>query len=226
MKIGNRTFTWSYSSYALFETCPKQYYHVRIAKDVSDKTARNQEGEDEHKVIEKFFLYGNPLTSKLAHIQPVLSKLEAAPGLRGIEQQLCLNEQYQPTEYRDWANGWLRGKLDFTLTANGVMTYIDWKTGKYRESDDQLLLASLMIFQTYPDVHTVNGALFFLYHDRTYRLTVKRDRALAGWNHFLPTVRAMIKAEQEMNFPPRQGPLCAYCPVASCPFNTNKALKS
>jgi len=39
--------TWSYSSATTFEKCPKQYYHLYVAKDIK------QDPNTEH------FLYGN-----------------------------------------------------------------------------------------------------------------------------------------------------------------------
>ncbi len=225
MKLNGKTWSWSYSRYTSFENCPKQYFHVNVAKDVSDRNAFNEKGEDEHKIIERYLRYGNPLPPTLVPMQPVFDKIMNTPGLRGIEEAVCITDQYQPTHFKDWENGWLRGKLDFTLTANGVTTYIDWKTGKFRPSDEQILLMALMLFAADPSVHTVNGALVFIYHGKSHRLTVTRDRVVEGWNHFLPTVRAMMQAEQQMNFPARQGPLCAYCPVASCPFNSNPKFK-
>jgi len=216
-----KKFSWSYSSLSMFDNCPKKYYHVRIAKSHSDANKFNTMGDDEHKQIEAYLKSGTPLPAKLDRIKPVLDKLMAQKGLRLIEKPMCIDANFKPCDFRDWDNGWLRGKSDFILVIGTIAIYIDWKTGKFRPADDQLELAALMIFHEMPFITEVRGSLFYIYHDKPHRRVIKVEEAQALWNKFLPTVTKMVMAEANNEFPMTPNGLCGYCPVGSCPHNTN-----
>ena len=32
-----KALTWSYSSLALYQQCPKKYYHLKVAKDIKEE---------------------------------------------------------------------------------------------------------------------------------------------------------------------------------------------
>jgi len=32
-----KPITWSYSSLALYQQCPKKYYHLKVAKDIKEE---------------------------------------------------------------------------------------------------------------------------------------------------------------------------------------------
>lgn len=216
------TFSWSFSSMEMYENCARKYWAVRVAKKVKDDNYANRKGVDEHKVIEDYLRRGAPLVPQLQHLQPVLDKLLAAPGMRMIEKELCLNAKFEPCEYRDWNNGWLRMKLDFVLVNGDTAVYIDWKGGKVRPSDRQLKLAALAMFQDMPFVNTVRGSLLFVYYDKSHNFTLERKDSTAAWNEFLPTIGKMMESHANDSWPATPNPLCGWCPYKDCPHNTNR----
>lgn len=60
--------TWSYSAATTFEKCPKQYFHLYVAKDV--KTDNNSPvllyGNEVHKAAELYVRDNVPLPEKFA----------------------------------------------------------------------------------------------------------------------------------------------------------------
>ena len=74
--------TWSYSAATTFEKCPKQYYHLYVAKDV--KTDPNQKhflyGNEVHKAAELYVRDGVSLPEKFNMFQSILDKVKQIPG--------------------------------------------------------------------------------------------------------------------------------------------------
>ena len=76
-----RSFAWSYSALTSFETCPKQYWHYRIKRDVKEsKSQATDYGTEVHKCFENRLIKGKKLPLDLRHHEPVMAKLEVAPG--------------------------------------------------------------------------------------------------------------------------------------------------
>ena len=57
--------TWSYSSATTFEKCPKQYYHLYVAKDIKQdpNTEHFLYGNEVHKACELYVKSATPLPS-------------------------------------------------------------------------------------------------------------------------------------------------------------------
>ena len=71
-------YTWSYSSATTFEKCPKQYYHLYVAKDI--KQDPNQKhflyGNEVHKAAEEYVRDGVPLPEKFKEFQSIIDKTQ------------------------------------------------------------------------------------------------------------------------------------------------------
>ena len=69
--------TWSYSAATTFHKCPKQYFHLYVAKDV--KTDPNQQhflyGNEVHKAAELYVRDNVPLPVKFNMFQSILDKV-------------------------------------------------------------------------------------------------------------------------------------------------------
>ena len=140
---------WSYSSLTAFETCPKRYFHTRVAKDIVEPEGDALLwGSAVHKALENRVKDGTPLPTGMTQWEPICAKLRASPGEIFTERQLCLNYRFQPTAwYGD--DAWVRGVVDVGVLRDDEIVALDYKTGKPKPDTDQLqLFAALSASQS------------------------------------------------------------------------------
>ena len=217
---------WSYSALSDFKNCPFKYWAVKIGKIVSDDNAFNKRGDDYHKEFESYVAKGTRLGPALEKFEPVLEKLRRAPGTVYTEYKMALTQEYQPCDFKDWNNAWVRSIADYMNIngANGVG--IDYKFGKYRNDPEQNSLVAAVAFQIFPTLQRVRTAYYYAMHDKfTPFVDYTRDDIPRIWNYFLPDVQKLAQAKVEDTWPKTPNPLCAYCPVAACQHNTNPDAK-
>jgi hypothetical protein len=159
--------TWSYSSATTFEKCPKQYYHLYVAKDIKQdpNTEHFLYGNEVHKACELYVKSATPLPEKFNMFQPTLDKLIAIPGDKYCEYKLGLTKDLEPCDFFA-SNVWWRGVVDLLVInpETKLATLIDYKTGKSSQYADtrQLSLFSVAIFKHFPDMLKVKSGLVFL----------------------------------------------------------------
>lgn len=209
----------------MFENCAYKYWWVKIAKKGSDINKWNAKGDREHDHFQQYLKIGLALPQPLRGYQPMLDRMKSAPGRLLVEHSMAIDAHFQPCRGNDWNRVWLRVNSD-VITINGAKAnYFDWKSGKYYPKDDQLDLTSVMIFQQFPEVQQVNGGLVFYKAGKVHPGIVKRDQAPLIWNGFIARVKELEAAIKADHFPKNQNPLCAYCPVHDCQYNTNPDFK-
>lgn len=211
---------WSFSALTTFENCPRKYWAVKVKKVVSDINSDNLEGDADHLAFQHHFSKGLALPPKLAGLQSLADKLRAAPGEKYIEYPMTLKKDFVPTHFKDWDHAWVRGAADFVIINGERAQYMDWKKGKFRESDDQIELTSLLLFAHFPAVQQVAGGLVFYNAGRVHPHIVRRADAPRLWNSFITRVREMEQAKLEDAWPATPNPLCGWCPYKACPHNT------
>ena len=94
----------------------------------------------------------------------------------------------------------------------------DWKTGKVREDNRELMAQSYLLQANYPSIKTVKGAYVWLVENRLGEMhdLTNTDRWLAG------TKATLAKAQEALDsgvWPKSPNPLCGYCPVKDCEHN-------
>jgi hypothetical protein len=73
----SKPITWSYSSLALYQQCPKKYYHLKVVKDIKEPLSEAITfGNEIHKVAEEYVSKGRPIPEKYNHIEPALKVAE------------------------------------------------------------------------------------------------------------------------------------------------------
>jgi len=216
---------WSFSSLDLFETCPKKYYHLRIAKDVKEPPwEHRQEGEDAHRALKNRLHRGAPLPAGLQKLESLCARLEAAPGQFYLEYKLALNENLQPV---DWfaKDVWVRAILDMGKINGDKALILDWKMGKKKEECDQLELFAGVVMAWKPEVQTVNTGFVWAKDDVITDASITsevytRERDFARiWGEYNRRVARIDKASKEGVWQPRQSGLCRrHCPVSTCAY--------
>lgn len=213
------SFSWSFSALEGYETCPSQYYHYYISKDVQRSYESRGAGIDAHACLEARIKDDTPLPLELARHEPLLKTIIDAPGQVYAEQKLALTSSFTPTGWFS-KDTWLRVIIDATKVNGEVAAAIDWKTGKPKHDVTQLELIAAALFYHLPNLARVKSALVFLSHDIAVSRTFERSDLTGIWARLLPRVKKLEHARRTKEFPPTPNGLCRkWCAVTSCPFH-------
>jgi hypothetical protein len=213
---------WSYSSLTAFETCPRQYKHVKILKDVTEiKHEATTWGSTVHKHLEDRARDGVPLPASIAHYEPIVAPIIDSKGQKIIEQQFALAADMKTTTWMA-DNAWCRGIVDIGVLTRKSALLLDFKTGKRKTDSTQLKLFAGLAFAHYPDIRTVYTGFLWLKAGKVDKQRFERDDIPMIWAEFLPRVKRMERAFAEDKFPPKPSGLCGkWCPVPryKCEFS-------
>lgn len=216
---------WSYSSLTAFETCPRQYKHVKITKDVVEiKHEATTWGSTVHKHLEDRARDGTPLPQAIAQYEPIIAPIANSRGDKLIEQQFALSSDLKPTTWTA-ENAWCRGIVDIGVLTSKQAVLLDWKTGKRKTDSSQLKLFAGMAFAHYESVTTVVTGFIWLKANKVDKQRFEREDVPLIWGEFLPRVKRMERAFAEDKFPPKPSGLCGkWCPVPryKCEFSGRK----
>lgn len=204
----------TYSQLEKFANCPKQFYHVKVARDfVERENEASIWGDRVHKAIEARMDTGVEMPDGMKQWTAIVDKVARLPGQRHAEFKLSIDKNFQPT---DWSGSWCRGIADVLVVDKEKALILDWKTGK-RKPSDQLKLYAAMTFSNYPQVKTVFTRFVWL-RDRTQtRDQMDRSEVPVFWQQFLPAVRKIEHAYETDKWPARPSWLCnGWCPVTTC----------
>lgn len=216
---------WSFSSLKAFKTCPKQYYHLRVAKDYKqdDNTEALMYGKDFHKSAEDYVRDGTPLPEKYNYAKPYLDTLRTIPGDIYCEHEMGLTKDLRPCTFHD-PEAWHRGIADLIIInkATGMARVIDYKTGKSAKYADtgQLELVALCIFKHFPEVKRVKAGLLFTVANSFKKADYSSDKEHTYWRNWMGDVERLERAFQSGVWNPVKGPFCkAHCVVDVCIHN-------
>ena len=213
-----RAFSWSFSKLSAIETCPKQY-NERKNYPEGDRTALDW-GDEIHKAFATSLLNdGTPLPAAMAPWEHWITDFKALPGQIIVEAKLALDRQFNKCPWSAPV-AWFRGKADATRIDGPVADGVDWKSGKIKEDETQLLLMAQLVFAHFPEVKRCRQRFVWLQHDcATERVYNRRDMA-DQWLGILGRVQAIEEMEATKNFPPKPGKLCReWCPVTECEYH-------
>jgi hypothetical protein len=228
-----------------YETCPKQFYHLRIAKDVKQEASSEMDwGNAVHKSAENAVKYNRELPANMQTYQWALDLVRGMQKTMVVHAELdvAITKAHTSTGFWD-ANAWLRGKID-VLAHDEALTRAfngDYKTGKTKPNSKQLLLSTLMCFDNYATLERVKTGFLWLAEPVaakriTQQLFIKLDsdtlqtiddkgRQITmtfeeAWEPFVDTIEQMEWSLQHDTWPAKPSGLCkAWCPVLSCPHN-------
>jgi hypothetical protein len=215
---------WSYSSLTSFETCPKRYYHIKVAKDVVDAPGEAAMwGSTVHKYLEDRVLTNTPLPVSVAHYEGLVAPIANSKGTKLVEQQMAVTQDLKPTGWMD-SDTWCRGIVDVGIlsTSQDRALLLDWKTGKRKPDNDQLMLFAGLAFSHYPELRIVQTGFVWLKEGKIDKKGFTREDIPVIWQNFVPRVNRMERAFAEEKFHPKPSGLCArYCPVPKyqCEFS-------
>lgn len=219
---GKKHFAWSYSKLKNFEVCPKRHFHYDVAKDIKEPESDElKDGNFVHKVLADRIAKGTPLPEQVKGLEPwALKILSDPPGVQSqilVEQQLAIQRDFSPCAWFGGKLVWFRGIGDVIKIIGRTALIIDWKTGKIKEDQTQLMSMAQCVFSHHPNVMAVRSEFVWLKEDATTRMDFKRADMAKHWAGVLPRVALLENAMDTMTFPAKPGFLCKkWCSVTSC----------
>lgn len=216
-----RLYPISFSSISDYRTCPRQFYHKRVLKDIPwVDTKEIIWGNDVHKALELNLVQGQPLEGRFEFLVPLANKLNALPGDHYGEQKLAVNHDLEPVDYWD-SGAWARCIVDRLIIngANGLN--LDYKTGKRKaEFSPQLSMSSAIAFSWFPDVQTMGNAYIWTQGGKPTQKIHKRIDIELIWDPVRATCRDIEWSLKNNAWPPNPSGLCKqHCEVLSCAHN-------
>jgi hypothetical protein len=216
----SQVVAWSYSRLNNFETCPKQFYHLNVAKDVKQvQSDAMRYGSEVHKAIELRIAKGKDLPLHLKHLEPIVAKFANVKADVLVEQQLALNVNMAPTGWFD-TDVWCRAIIDYAAVNGDHALVVDWKTGKMSDDFTQQKVAAAIFLMFFPNVNTVDMMYYWLKDKKHTVETLHREDIKHVWTRLQKRIQKYTRAHTENEFPARPSGLCKkFCPVTACPHH-------
>lgn len=219
----------SFSSIEAYQTCPRQFYELKIAKNfVEQPSEAVLWGKAVHKALEERGKYNKPLPPHMAKYEAIAAKIERAPGEKFYEHELAVTIDLQPTGFYD-DDCYVRGVEDVLIINNTKALSSDHKTGRKKPKSRQLELSALRVFSNFPKVQEVYTVFNWLASDPVEYTTKKyhRSQMESLWQPFVNDINQMLWSEQHNVWPAKPSGLCkksrssSYqgCIVATCPHS-------
>lgn len=219
-----KPFAWSFSALSTYESCPKKYYHLYVAKDVKDADSdAAAEGKVIHDAMKKRVIDSVPLPLNLRHFEKIGAKFAASPGEKHGEMKLAINRKFEPVGYFA-PDTWLRVVIDLTIIKGPQAIVVDWKTGKRKDDGTQMMLNSAVLAQWMPEIKLFTAVLVWMQSSEiTPPFTYTRASFPEIWTKLLPRVEKIEAARKTTTFPANPTPLCGWCPVKECPHYVDRS---
>lgn len=215
---------WSFSSLTKFETCPRQYQHVRVLRDVKEPpTEHTIWGNKVHKALELRLLEKTPLPTGMEQWEAIASKFDNTKGQLFTEQQYALTRNLEPCAWNA-PDCWHRGIIDVGIDGGKKAMLADWKTGKVKPSD-QLKLSAMSLMSAKGYITKVSTAFIWLAYDKVTKEVYTREHLSEAWEGFIVRADRLQAAYEKDRWPARPSGLCkGWCPVPykMCEFSERR----
>ena len=214
------TFPLSFSSMSTFATCPRQFQHLYVLKDVKNEgSAATVWGSKCHKQIEDYIKEGKEITEPVAkNAVPYLNSIKAQDAK--AEWKWGLTKDFEPCDFvaPDVA---YRGVVDYLAFLEAGRAFVtDWKTGKVKDDFEQMDLSALATFIHHPAVQKIRGMYVWLKFNEHTKKDYTRTRAdmEALKEQVRNKAQPILLRIEHGEFPVKPSGLCrGWCPVKQCP---------
>ena len=217
--------TWSHSALKDYEGCPRRYHEVKVLKKYPfQETEATLYGKEFHEAAEHYIKNNTPLPPQFAYAKDTLDALKAKPGRKLCEYEMGVTTDLKPCGFKD-KDMWARGIADLIIVNDDNLTarVVDYKTGNNKYPDtEQLKLMSMMVFLHFPHIRRVTSALLFVVKNDMVKYHINVEDAGKYWQDYRERVARIESAHAAGVWNPKQTPLCGWCVVKDCEFNTKK----
>lgn len=209
---------WSYSRWEVANKCLARYEYQFLQKLPQPEAPPLVRGIRVHNEGESYLDNGgrvpksyNQFADEMRAIRKMGAKAEAG---------YAFTKSWQQTSAQDWANCWLRIKIDAEVVdGDGGVTLVDFKTGKPwpKATEEQSSLYAVGAFQLHPDVDQVDAEFWYLDSGEVVPYVYTRSQFPNLKKKWAGRGRELIATRQ---FPATNNSYnCKYCP-----FRTDKKL--
>lgn len=212
---------WSYSAYKRYDNCPRQYYHLTVAKDYRQgDTEALRTGSLVHKIAEDFVNGEAPIPETHHYLKEFLEPVSQLPGGKVTEYKMAVKRDFTPCDF-DSPQRWWRGIADlvvFDRTEREKALLVDYKTGKNIKYADvgQLNVLAAALFSHFPNLKSITGSLFFVTLGEAVTQNYERPINNELWRGWEVRLKYLEASYHNDVWNPKSGPLCRFCPVSSC----------
>jgi hypothetical protein len=217
-----KEFAWSFSALTRYENCPKQYYHLSVAKDFKDEDSEYAaDGKVVHEGMFARVVKNKPLPLPIRHLESMAKPFADAEGEKHGEMKLALNRKFEPVAW--FADDtWVRAVVDLLIIRENKAIIVDWKTGKVKDDFTQLRLTAAILSRYMPELDFFTLVYVWVNKKQVTKKTATLSMHTLLWNELLPRVSKIERAIRETTFPARPSGLCRWCPVRSCPHQEER----
>jgi len=216
---------WSHSGLKDYEGCARRYHEVKVLKNYPfTDTVHTIYGKQVHESAEFYIRDGKQLPPEHEFMKPILDSLLKKEGRKLAEYEMGVREDLSPCDFKA-DDVWVRGIADLLIIDDdGLKAWvIDYKTGNDKYPDkDQLILMSLMVFAHFPHIRQVNSALLFVVKGSAVKHKMTLDEVEFHWWRYRERVAKLAASYANDVWNPTSTPLCGWCAVKSCEFNTKR----
>lgn len=213
-----KPFVFTYTNINTYLICPQQMFRRYVKKDIAFKmTPEMNFGNEVHSAFEYRVGGQKPLPVGMAQWEPFAAALDGT--MARTELKLGITAEGRPTGFFD-ADGFLRGKLD-VLAISGTAAFLpDWKTGKPREEPLELKVNAMLAHAHNPHLKQFTGAYVWLKENRMGVMHNLSDTN-GTWGQVIGVIGEIKQSMADGDWPKKKSPLCSWCDVADCEFNSN-----
>ena len=204
---------WSYSKLSTYESCPKQFYYMYIAKlKPFVEVPAMVRGKKIHNLADDYVLGKiKNLPKELKVYSSEFVMLKAAGGT--AEYDMSFTKNLKPCSWNDWSNVWCISKLDSVCRlSTDEAAFIDYKTGKvYDTHHDQSDVYALSMFVHWPKVKDVTGEFWYLDqpHEEPGQWEYNRARDFGTLKKMFSNRVNKMATDKKLNRKPSYK--CGYC---------------
>jgi hypothetical protein len=208
---------FSYSAMKDFKGCARRYHSVKVLKQYPFvDTDATRYGKEVHSALENRVKHGTPLPEGLTQFEPTAASILRMPGTKYCELELAITEAKEPTKFLA-KDVWVRGIIDVLIVDGDRARVLDYKGGSARYPDKaQLELMALLVFEHYPEVQHIKGALVFLHHNKLVKGVYHRSELSKLWAKWIEASDVLDQSFANNVWHPNPTALCRYCPCEHC----------
>lgn len=224
MKRQTKFTSWSFSRLQDFRQCPLKAKLKHLDKIKEPPNEAMERGTKIHKLAEDYIKGTiSKLPIELARFKDEFAMLRKAYKKKilgaKVEGDGNFTKDWLPTTWDDWANCWVRVKIDATHYLEGnVLMVTDWKTGKFRRTEvqdylEQLELYCLTVLILDTSLAGAVSRLVYLdegtiYPPKEEQIVVMRKDIARLQKKWAKVVAPMMNA---VNFPAKPNDKCHWC---------------
>ena len=211
-------FPLSFTSMDTFETCPRQFQHLYVLKDVKNEgSAATIRGAKCHKQIEDYITQGTEITELVAqNAIPYINSIKAQDAK--AEWTWGLTKDFEPCDffapdvaYHDTVNYLAR-------LEGGRAFVVEWETEDAEDDFEQMDLFALATFIHHPDVQKIRGMYVWLKPNTHTKKDYTRADIEALKEQVQEKAKLVLHGVARGEFSTKPSGLCRErCPVKECP---------